>query len=125
RIDFDEALHLPPAGFEVVLEHGDRFVDLLLVAAIASQRTRPRQHPHAMHSMFDVELVENPGHARASSVLSRYTHKRRRKAASSIAGEDEFASGAILLRRHPAVAIGIGDLAEGVGGGLGLFRLQE
>src|SRR3954447_20185640 len=68
-IDLEQALHLPAAGIEIVLEHLDVRVDLRVGGAAGGELMRSRHYPRALEAMLDVKLVENSGHA--SSVLAQ------------------------------------------------------
>src|SRR5947209_17220495 len=65
-IELHEALHFFRAGVEIVLEHANGGVDFVVAEAISGELKRASHDPPAVNSMFDVELVENAGHARRS-----------------------------------------------------------
>src|SRR3954452_22268596 len=58
-VDLEQALHLPAAGIEIVLEHLDVRVDLRVGGAAGGELMRSRHHPSALEAMLDVKLVEN------------------------------------------------------------------
>ena len=63
-IDLAEALHLPGAGVQIVLEHLYRGVDLIIGVAAPGKLLRAGHHPGTADAVFDVELIEDTGHFR-------------------------------------------------------------
>src|SRR3954447_5255081 len=68
-IDLEQALHLPAAGIEIVLEHLDVRVDLRVGGAAGGELMRSRHHASGLEATLEVKPVENSGHA--SSVLAQ------------------------------------------------------
>ena len=63
-IDLGDALHLPGAGVQIVLEHLYRVVDFIIGVAAPGKLLRAGHHPGAADAVFDVELIEDTGHFR-------------------------------------------------------------
>src|SRR5438046_4873324 len=65
-VELDQPLHLASAGVEVVLEHPDRNIHVDIFGVIAGKVERAGHNPRSVNAMFDLKLVENAGHTRAS-----------------------------------------------------------
>ena len=61
-IERDQPLHFSAAGIEIVLEHLNRRVDLLVGTTIATEPVRPGREANAMSVVTDMEFSEDTGH---------------------------------------------------------------